>query len=219
MPFAPSDFRTTMARFASGVTVVTTALDSHYYGLTVNAFCSVSLDPPLVLVSLDLRSQTYPLIRQSGTFAINILAQNQQDLATRFARKDLQSKTFDDISLLPGEYGAPLFRGSVAWIECRVFSEYPGGDHALLLGEVLNIAYQDEAPVCEPLLYYRSNFRAIQPEKVVLDQPQPVLAAALAGPTHRDEENMTEAFSLHSIGEIPFLIDLFSFETWQPLGD
>ena len=78
MLVTPSDFRATMARFASGVTVVTTTLDQTYFGLTVSAFCSVSLTPPLVLVSLDFTSQTFPIIRQSGVFAVNVLAQDQE---------------------------------------------------------------------------------------------------------------------------------------------
>jgi len=161
MSFASSDFRATMARFATGVTVVTTALDQTYFGLTVNAFCSVSLNPCLVLVCLDLTSQTYAVIRQSGVFAVNVLAQEQQHLARRFACKDLKSKTFDDIPLRVGETAVPLFSGAIAWVECRVAQEYPGGDHALLLGEVLSVAYSDDSDAREPLLYYCSSFLAI----------------------------------------------------------
>src|SRR5215469_5655910 len=110
MPLTPSDFRTTMARFATGVTVVTTTLDHAYFGLTVNAFCSVSLSPPLILVSLDLRSQTYASLRQSGVFAVNVLTREQEPLALRFARKDLSGKTFDDIAIRVGETtGVPFF--------------------------------------------------------------------------------------------------------------
>lgn len=164
MSFALSDFRATMARFATGVTVVTTVLDHIYFGLTVNAFCSVSLNPCLVLVSLDLTSQTYAVIRQSGVFAVNVLAQEQQHLAKRFACKDLKSKTFDDIPLRVGETGVPLFGDAIAWVECRIAHEYPGGDHALLLGEVASVEYSNDSVAREPLLYYRSSFRAIQQE-------------------------------------------------------
>lgn len=163
MPFELTDFRKTLGHFATGVTVVTTALDKSYFGLTVNAFCSVSLRPSLVLVSLDLTSQTYGVIRQSGVFAVNILTQEQAHLAMCFARKDLRSKPFDDIPLRVGETGAPLFRDALAWIECRVVQEYPGGDHALILGEVLNLAHHGEHH--EPLLYYRSSFWTIKQEK------------------------------------------------------
>jgi len=88
MSFEPTDLRATMGHFATGVTVVTTFLDTSRFGLTVNAFCSVSLQPSLILVSLDLHSQTLPVIRQSGVFAVNVLAQEQGHLAMRFAGKD-----------------------------------------------------------------------------------------------------------------------------------
>jgi flavin reductase (DIM6/NTAB) family NADH-FMN oxidoreductase RutF len=164
MLVTPSEFRTALARFATGVTVVTTTLDQAYFGLTVNAFCSVSLDPPLVLVSLDHTSQTYPIIRQSGVFAVNILALEQEPLALRFASKDLHIKTFDDIPLRPGETGAPLFEESVARIECRLATEYPAGDHALMLGEVVHVDVSAGGLEQAPLLYYRSSFLLFQKE-------------------------------------------------------
>jgi flavin reductase (DIM6/NTAB) family NADH-FMN oxidoreductase RutF len=171
MSFTPSDFRTTMARFATGVTVVTTKLDHACFGLTVNAFCSVSLNPPLILVSLDLGSQTYASICRSGVFAVNVLTQEQEPLALRFARKDLQSKTFDDIAIHAGEAtGAPLFTEALARIECRVASEYPGGDHALVLGEVVSVDYSNDHLADKPLLYYRSTFW-VNPEEYAASKP------------------------------------------------
>lgn len=167
MSLTPSDFRTTMAHFATGVTVVTTTLDHTSFGLTVNAFCSVSLSPPLILVSLDLGSQTYAAIRQSGVFAVNILTQEQEALAVRFARKDVASKTFDDLAIRVGETtGVPLFTDALASIECRVAHEYPGGDHTLVLGEVVSVAYCDEYLANAPLLYYRSTFRVHPPQEL-----------------------------------------------------
>lgn len=155
---APSslDFRRAMAQFATGVTVVTTRSAGRDYGLTVNAFCSVSLAPPLVLVSLDLRSQTWAALRQAGVFAVNILAAEQDELGRRFARKD--AKSFADIPLQRGATGAPLFTEALAAIECRRAADYPGGDHQLVLGEVLGIAIRDEAA---PLLYFRAAFGAL----------------------------------------------------------
>jgi flavin reductase (DIM6/NTAB) family NADH-FMN oxidoreductase RutF len=169
MLVTPSDFRATMARFASGVTVVTTTLDQSYFGLTVSAFCSVSLTPPLILVSLDLTSQTFPIIRQSGVFAVNILAQEQEPLALRFASKDQQRKTFADIPLRVGETGAPLFAESLARIECRLAGMYPGGDHALMLGEVVHVDASAASLAKAPLLYYRSSFLLFQHEISLTD--------------------------------------------------
>lgn len=185
MPFTPSDFRTAMARFATGVTVVTTVLDHTYFGLTVNAFCSVSLNPPLILVSLDLNAETYPVICQSGLFAVNILAQEQEHLARRFARKDRQDKTFEDIPLKGGETGVALFAQALARIECRVVNEYPGGDHALILGEVVSVEYSDERLVGEPLLYYRSAFGMNRQADATSQQPTAI--GAMSSAAEREE--------------------------------
>jgi flavin reductase (DIM6/NTAB) family NADH-FMN oxidoreductase RutF len=175
MSFTPADFRKAMARFASGVTVVTTTLDHAYSGLTVNAFCSVSLSPPLILVSLDLQSQTYASIRQSGVFAVNVLTRQQKSLALRFAQKDLTSKTFDDIAIRVGETtGVPLFADALVRIECRVSTEYPGGDHALVLGEVVHVDYTDDPLANESLLYYRSAFFMNPQEHADVPAPSPV---------------------------------------------
>ena len=169
MVVTPSDFRAAMARFASGVTVVTTTLDQSCFGLTVSAFCSVSLTPPLVMVSLDLTSQTFPLIQESQVFAVNILSQEQEHLALRFASKDLRVKTFADIPLQVGQTGAPLFTGSLARIECRLTGIYPAGDHALMLGEVVHIDVSAESLAKAPLLYYRSSFLMFQQEISLTD--------------------------------------------------
>jgi|SRR5579883_394480 flavin reductase (DIM6/NTAB) family NADH-FMN oxidoreductase RutF len=209
MSFTPSDFRTTMARFATGVTVVTTTLDSAYFGLTVNAFCSVSLNPPLILVSLDLGSQTYAAIRQSGVFAVNILTQEQQALALRFARKDLASKTFDDIAIRVGETtGVPLFTEALACIECRVSNEYPGGDHALMLGEVVSVDYGDASLEDEPLLYYRSAFRTKPQEQAASQLPVSTVQPA-AGQSEERKGEEVPADPLIEIFPLPFV---FAFD-------
>ncbi len=210
MPFTPSDFRTTMARFATGVTIVTTTLDHTYFGLTVNAFCSVSLNPPLILVSLDLGSQTYGSIRQSGVFAVNVLTQEQEPLALRFARKDLSSKTFDDIALRTGETtGVPLFAEALARIECRVAHEYPGGDHALVLGEVVSVDYHDDLLVNEPLVYYRSTFWVKNPDEYAAKEPSVSTGKAAAVQKEESQGEEVPANSLIEIFPLPFV---FSFD-------
>jgi flavin reductase (DIM6/NTAB) family NADH-FMN oxidoreductase RutF len=190
-----------MARFATGVTVVTTTLDLTYFGLTVNAFCSISLNPPLILVSLDLGSQTYASIRRSGVFAVNVLTQEQEPLALRFARKDLSSKTFDDIAIHVGETtGVPLFAEALARIECRVAHEYSGGDHALILGEVVSVDSCSDSLANEPLLYYRSTFW--------VHNPQEYAAGQLAGSTGKGAAVQTGE---RTAGEVPAnsLIEIF----------
>lgn len=208
MSFTPSDFRTTMARFATGVTVVTTRLNHAYFGLTVNAFCSVSLNPPLVLVSLDLGSQTYAVIRQSGVFAVNMLTQEQEALALRFARKDVSSKTFDDIAICVGETtGVPLFADALARIECRVAHEYPGGDHALMLSEVVSVDYSDDRLANEPLLYYRSTFRVNPQEYAASQLPVSTGKSATAQKEERKGEEVP-ANRLIEIFPLPFAFAL-----------
>jgi flavin reductase (DIM6/NTAB) family NADH-FMN oxidoreductase RutF len=199
-----------MARFATGVTIVTTTLDHTYFGLTVNAFCSVSLNPPLILVSLDLGSQTYATIRQSGVFAVNVLTQEQEPLALRFARKDLSSKTFDDIAIRTGSTtGVPFFAEALARIECRVAQEYPGGDHALILGHVVSVDYHDEHLANEPVLYYRSTFWVKHPQEYAASQiPVSTGKAAAVQKAERQGEEVP-ANSLIEIFPLPFV---FSFD-------
>ncbi len=161
MPVTPAEFRRTMAHFATGVTVVTTVLEGRFYGLTVSAFCSVSLNPTLVLISIDNVSQTYPILIQSHTFGVNILTAQQQYLSERFARKDTgEGKNFADIKLHTGETGVPLFDEAMAYLECRVVAQYEGGDHTLFLGEVIDMHYNDitgaDGQESQPLLYFRS---------------------------------------------------------------
>jgi flavin reductase (DIM6/NTAB) family NADH-FMN oxidoreductase RutF len=196
-----------MARFATGVTVVTTVIDQAYFGLTVNAFCSISLTPPLILVSLDLKSQTYASIRESGVFAVNVLAQEQEPLALRFARKDLSSKTFDDIAIRVGEEtGVPLFADALARIECRVSTEYSAGDHTLVLGEVLSVDYGDDHLAQEPLLYYRSAFWVNPQERAAAAFPN---GAGNAAAQTEDERSADGAASQSiELFPLPFVFSL-----------
>lgn len=150
-----------MGRFATGVTVVTTICDGKPYGLTVSAFCSVSLDPLLVLVSLQRASRTLAMIDRSGCFAVNVLATQQHPLARRFAGNDRQGKTFSDISHHRGALEVALFDEALARVECRVAGRYPGGDHVLLLGQVTAIECSPETQACEPLVVYRSAFTTL----------------------------------------------------------
>lgn len=164
-----ADFRTAMACFASGVTVVTTMHQRQPYGLTVSAFCSISLDPPLVLVSLQRSSRTLAMIGQSGVYAVNVLTAEQQALAARFAAKDPAGKTFIDVPHHLGVTGAPLLDAALTRIECRVATSYPGGDHTLLLGEVVAIANPDSASPAEPpLLYFRAALQPFQSQPIVV---------------------------------------------------
>ncbi len=130
-------FRQVMGQFATGVTVVTTNSKGVLAGLTVNAFCSVSLNPPLVLVCIDLHSGALPLIRESGTFAVNMLTEQQEELSRCFAtlNKD-RFEYFCHASHYTVATGAPVLTDVLAFVDARVVAEYPGGDHVIFLGQV-----------------------------------------------------------------------------------
>lgn len=130
-------FRQVMGHFATGVTVVTTNNSGIIGGLTVNAFCSLSLDPPLVLVCVDLSSSTLPLIRASKCFAVNMLTDKQEAISRCFATPSTDRfERFCDVSYHTEATGAPILDDVLAFIDTRVVAEYPGGDHVIFIGQV-----------------------------------------------------------------------------------
>ena len=130
-------FRQVMGHFATGVTVVTTSNQGTVSGLTVNAFCSVSLNPPLVLVCIDIHSSAMTQIRESGTFAVNMLTEQQEDLSRCFAtQSDERFEHFCHASYHTVATGAPVLANVLAFVDARVVAEYPGGDHSIFLGQV-----------------------------------------------------------------------------------
>ncbi len=159
MPVNAADFKRALGQFASGVTVVTTRDRAGApLGLTVSAFCSVSLDPPLVLVSIDRRSETVRGFDQSGLFAVSVLAEGQEAVSHRFA---FTADKFGE-GLLAGAHGLPLVRGALAHLECRVAARHEAGDHLLYVGEVLRLA----AFPGRPLLYHAGRYgRLLQQEE------------------------------------------------------
>jgi flavin reductase (DIM6/NTAB) family NADH-FMN oxidoreductase RutF len=160
MPVSAPDFRRAMGQFATGVTVVTT-LDAagRPLGLTVNAFSSVSLDPVLVLVCIDNRSETHDGFEASRHFGVSILAEGQEEWSRRFAFGG--SEKFTASPLLEGSTGVPLVPGALAHIECRVHARHPGGDHTIYVGEVVSL----EIRPGRPLLYHASAYRRLDDEE------------------------------------------------------
>jgi flavin reductase (DIM6/NTAB) family NADH-FMN oxidoreductase RutF len=131
-------FRHVMGHFATGVTVVTTRSQETLVGLTINAFCSVSLHPPLILICVDLTSATCPIIRDSGVFAVNMLTEQQEVLSRCFATPSAERyEGFCYARYRVAATGAPIIEDTLAFIDARVATEYPGGDHAIFLGQVL----------------------------------------------------------------------------------
>jgi flavin reductase (DIM6/NTAB) family NADH-FMN oxidoreductase RutF len=149
MPVDPADFRRALGQFATGVTVVTTREPGgRPLGLTANAFCSVSLNPPQVLVCVGCYSETHTGFRDFGFFGVSVLSEDQEDISRDFARPgDIK---FDRVTLVPGTYGVLLVAGALAHIECRVAAAHPAGDHTIYLGEVVRLAVFPG----RPLLYH-----------------------------------------------------------------
>lgn len=150
----PREFRKVLGRFASGVTVITTVHEGSTYGMTANAFVSVSLDPPLVLISVDNRSKMHKILPCSKCYGVSILSDKQEDLSKHFAGRRKESTEVPFVS----RYDMPLLDGAMAHLVCRVVDEHPAGDHTLYIGQVEYLAYEDGAP----LLFYTGTYRNLE---------------------------------------------------------
>ena len=150
-----TSFRAVMSRFATGVTVATTCQGERRIGITVNAFASVSLEPPLVLICIERASVVHDAFTQSRVFAVNMLSADQEDLSTGFASNSPERfESFCGAASHPAVTGAPIFDNCLAWVDCRVTEIYPGGDHSIFLGRVAALGTNPGLP----LLYYRSHY-------------------------------------------------------------
>src|SRR4051794_30537580 len=149
----PRDFRNALGSYATGVTIITAAdAGGKPAGLTCNSFTSVSLNPPLVLWSLVIYSQSMSVFQNASHFAVNVLGTAQQDLAAKFAVSSADK--FAGVKWTPGLGHAPVLAGSVANFQCRTADRYYGGDHVIFLGAVEAYAYNREAP----LLFARGGY-------------------------------------------------------------
>jgi flavin reductase (DIM6/NTAB) family NADH-FMN oxidoreductase RutF len=164
-PFSDRDFRDALGLFATGVVVITSAGDagdngdrSGYLGATVSSFSSVSLDPPLILFSIGRQSKAFAAWQSVDKFAVNILSENQSAISTRFARA-LTDK-WDGVSVCPGLEGVPLLSDALAWIECRSYAKYDGGDHLIMVGEVLSLTARSGADT-RPLVFFGGKYRQL----------------------------------------------------------
>lgn len=152
-PVDAASFRRTMGAFATGVAVVTTVCRGEPYGMTVNSLTSVSLDPLLVLICPRRGSATGLAIVESRVFAINLLARDQEPLSQRFIGSF--GDRFNEIAVTQGAGGVPLLEGAIAQLCCRVSAVHQGGDHDIVLGEVVSCR---ENPEAEPLVFHRGTF-------------------------------------------------------------
>jgi flavin reductase len=157
------EFRRAMGCFATGVTIITVSLDGEVHGMTANAFASVSLDPPLVLVCVDKRAITHTHLRQKKRFGINVLAEDQRAISEYYANPD---RTHERAEAEAGArfdrtaHGTPMLRGALAYLECRLHSAREAGDHTIFIAEVEDVVAKEG----DPLLFFRGKYRRVGEE-------------------------------------------------------
>jgi flavin reductase (DIM6/NTAB) family NADH-FMN oxidoreductase RutF len=153
----PGLYRRACAQFATGVTVVTTLdEEGHPHGMTANSFTSVSLNPPLVLVSIDLRNAILGHFSTSTHFAVNVLAEDQEGMSRRFS--STSENRFHGVEWHPAASGVPLLGGALSHLECAVTQVLEVGDHSVLIGEVEHAEYR----AGKPLLFFDSSYRKLE---------------------------------------------------------
>ena len=157
MTIDPDEFRAALGRFATGVTILTVRdAGGEDHGMTVSAFCSVSLVPSLVLACIDHATDMYGILPDAMHFGINILAEGQEALSRCFA--ELETGRFDGIGYARGESGVVLLDDALAHLECRLVARHAAGDHDIFVGEVESGSYRQD----RPLLYYRGGYAQLE---------------------------------------------------------
>jgi flavin reductase (DIM6/NTAB) family NADH-FMN oxidoreductase RutF len=157
MTIGADEFRSALGRFASGITVVTAKnAGGRFFGITVSAFCSVSLEPPLILVCIDKNTGSHHAIEETRAFVVNILREDQAHLSDRFAA--FLPDKFDSVNFRLGLDGLPVLEDVLANLECRLKYSHDGGDHTIFVGEIERANVNDG----NPLLHWRGNYRKIQ---------------------------------------------------------
>ena len=157
MPIDAAQFSATLGLRAASVAIVTARDGERVHGMTVSDFAGVSLDPPLVLVCADRKSNTLPVIEAGRNFAVNVLAEGQEGLSNRFASKEHEWTRFEGLACERGETGAPLIPGALASLDCRVVALHDAGDHVIVVGQVEAVRKSE----VEPLLYWSGSYRRL----------------------------------------------------------
>jgi flavin reductase (DIM6/NTAB) family NADH-FMN oxidoreductase RutF len=157
MSLTPSDFRKAMGCFATGVTVITVDQNGEVHGMTANAFCSVSLDPVLVLVCVDQRARTHAHLHTRKRFGVNVLRSDQQAISEYYARSTETHQHAGDAgaSFERTAQGTPVLHGALAYLECRLHSTQQAGDHTIFIAAVEDVVVREG----EPLLFFRGRYR------------------------------------------------------------
>jgi flavin reductase (DIM6/NTAB) family NADH-FMN oxidoreductase RutF len=166
MSFTTRQFRDALGHFATGIAIVTAAdAEGNVAGLTVNSFTSVSLEPPLLLVSLARNIASFALFERATYFAVSLLREEQRHVSAAFATSG-QAK-WQNAPHRIGAVKCPIIHPNLAAFECEVHARYDAGDHVLLLGQVIGVETTD-SPLPRPLLYYRGQYRELSDEHIEL---------------------------------------------------
>src|ERR1700752_4820759 len=150
MALNPSEFRKAMGTFATGVTIITLDLEGEVHGMTANAFASVSLDPPLLLVCVDHSARTHAHLHAKKRFGVNILAEDQRAISEYYARP---TRTHDRAAEEAGAafegtaFGTPVLRGALAYLECRLHTAQDAGDHTIFIAQVEDVVVNEGKPL------------------------------------------------------------------------
>lgn len=152
----PREFRNCMGRFATGVTIITTEVDGQAHGMTANGFMSVSLEPPLVLISLGNKARLNGLLPQSRRFGVSVLSEKQETLSRHFAGRPVEGLVIPFVR----KNDMPVLEGVVACLVAGVVDVFPAGDHTLYLGQVEHLEWRDD----RPLLFYAGQYHQLPPE-------------------------------------------------------
>jgi len=156
MAIEAQELRRVMGHFATGVTVITTRDEAGTpNGLTANAFMSLSLEPPLVVISVDKKATCYSCFEPNNGFTVNFLSEEQEEISRRFATKGADK--FADLNWRVGSNGAALIEGALASVECKITQCHEGGDHTIVVGEILKVAANGD----RPLLFFKGQYQKL----------------------------------------------------------
>jgi flavin reductase (DIM6/NTAB) family NADH-FMN oxidoreductase RutF len=156
MAIDTQELRRVMGHFATGVTVITTTDESgNPNGLTANAFMSLSLNPPLVLISVDKGATCYSCFALQNGFTVNFLSEDQEEISRRFATKGADK--FADLKWHAGSNGAAIIDGALGFVECKITEAHDGGDHTIVVGEIVNVRATGD----RPLLFFKGKYQRL----------------------------------------------------------
>jgi flavin reductase (DIM6/NTAB) family NADH-FMN oxidoreductase RutF len=160
MALDPRAYRDIWGSFATGVTVITTDVSGRLHGMTANGVTSLSLDPLLMLVSVDKNTRCHGQLHAAGKFGVSFLGQDQEAISALFAKRgEPEEGQLRGVPFHAGPHGTPILDGSIAFLECRVADVLPGGDHDLFIGEAIGgEILRADAP---PLLFFRGKYRRL----------------------------------------------------------